>query len=88
MFDQNGDGVITTEEMVTAMRGLGHNPTRKEVSEMLGLNPADGRYIFKTKVCRTQRFVGFEMIFHRQFFEYRKEWHQRVFAKCDRNILL
>ena len=45
MFDQNGDGVITTEEMVTAMRGLGHNPTRKEVSEMLGLNPAEGTYL-------------------------------------------
>ena len=85
MFDQNGDGVITTEEMVTAMRGLGHNPTRKEVSEMLGLNPADGTYIFPTKICRTQRFVGFALIFHPEFFVYKKEWHQYVFIECDRN---
>ena len=75
MFDQNGDGVITTEEMVTAMRGLGHNPTRKEVSEMLGLNPADGAFFFPTK------------IFHPGFFEYRKEWQQYDFVKCDRILL-
>ena len=45
MFDQNGDGVITSEEMVTAMRGLGHNPTRREVAEMLGIDPTKGKYI-------------------------------------------
>ncbi len=42
MFDKNGDGEITTEEMVTAMRGFGHNPTREEVAEMLGIKPSEG----------------------------------------------
>ena len=48
MFDQNGDGVITSDEMVTAMRGLGHNPTRKEVAEMLGMDPKDCKCV---RIC-------------------------------------
>ena len=35
MFDQDGDGTITTEEMGTVMRSLGQNPTEHEIKEIV-----------------------------------------------------
>ncbi len=34
LFDGNADGYVTTNELGTIVRGLGLNPTEREVSEM------------------------------------------------------
>ncbi|XP_070610998.1 calmodulin, striated muscle-like [Erythrolamprus reginae] len=36
LFDQDGDGLITSREVVTAMRSLGRNPTQSEVRSIVG----------------------------------------------------
>ena len=35
MFDKNGDGTITTKELVTVMRSLGQNHTEAELQDMI-----------------------------------------------------
>ncbi|XP_019636401.1 PREDICTED: calmodulin-A-like isoform X1 [Branchiostoma belcheri] len=39
LFDQDGDGTITTEELGVVMRSLGRNPTEAQLQEMM--NTAD-----------------------------------------------
>ncbi|XP_058046603.1 calmodulin, striated muscle-like [Ahaetulla prasina] len=36
LFDQDGDGLITSKEVVTVMRSLGKNPTESEVRSIIG----------------------------------------------------
>ena len=33
VFDKDCDGFITTDELATVMRSLGHNPTKEELEE-------------------------------------------------------
>ncbi|XP_029142127.1 calmodulin, striated muscle-like [Protobothrops mucrosquamatus] len=35
LFDQDGDGLITSKEVVTVMRSLGKNPTEAEVQSII-----------------------------------------------------
>ena len=32
LFDKDGDGLISHEELATVMRSLGHNPTQQEMA--------------------------------------------------------
>jgi calmodulin len=34
LFDKNADGYVTTNDLGTIVRGLGFNPTEREVAEM------------------------------------------------------
>ncbi|XP_053112231.1 calmodulin-like protein 3 [Hemicordylus capensis] len=42
LFDTNGDGVITSKELGTVMRSLGHNPTEAELQTMVSEVDANG----------------------------------------------
>ena len=41
LFDKTGDGVITSKELVTLMRALGHNPTPGDLFDMIEEVDAD-----------------------------------------------
>lgn len=42
LFDQDGDGTITTVELDTIMQSLGQNPTEAELQDMINEVDADG----------------------------------------------
>ena len=42
VFDENGDGVITTKELGNVMKTLGQNPTEAELQDMINEVDADG----------------------------------------------
>nr|XP_060632377.1 calmodulin-A-like [Anolis sagrei ordinatus] len=42
LFDKDGDGAITSQELGTVMRSLGQNPTEAELQEMIRKLDTDG----------------------------------------------
>ena len=43
LFDKEGNGVISSKELGTAMRSLGQNPTESELHEMISEVDPDGK---------------------------------------------
>lgn len=44
LFDKNGDGCITAQELGQVMRSLGQNPSDPELHDMINEVDADGEY--------------------------------------------
>lgn len=42
MFDKNGSGSITTNELSTVLRSVGYNPTEEELNDIINEIDADG----------------------------------------------
>lgn len=46
LFDQDGDGTITTKELATVMRSLGQNPSEQELRQMVKMVDSDSNKTF------------------------------------------
>jgi calmodulin len=42
LFDADGDGTITVDELEVVMKSLGHTPSRAELENMIGEVDGDG----------------------------------------------
>jgi len=52
LFDKDGDGNITTNELGTVMRSLGQNPSEADIKDLINEVDADGLF-----------FIMFRLIF-------------------------
>lgn len=43
LFDKDGSGTISSDELITVMRSLGQNPTHEEISDMMREVDSDGK---------------------------------------------
>ena len=46
MFDVDGDGTVSTEELKDVMAKLGQNPSEKELTDMINEVDEDGAFSF------------------------------------------
>ena len=46
MFDVDGDGTVSTEELKDVMAKLGQNPSEKELTDMINEVDEDGAYSY------------------------------------------
>lgn len=52
VFDKDGDGTVSTEELGEVMRSMGQNPTEKELLDMIAEVDVDGTYETSTGTHR------------------------------------
>ena len=45
LFDKDGDGTISASELGAVLRGLGQNPTKAELDELIQSVDSDGMYL-------------------------------------------
>ena len=50
MFDVDGDGTVSTEELKDVMAKLGQNPSDKELTDMINEVDEDGLYFVLLKL--------------------------------------
>ncbi len=53
LFDKNGDGTITCDELGTVMQSLGQNPSEQEIKHMINEVDIDGKqYSLSNLKCK------------------------------------
>lgn len=67
MFDKDGDGTVSTEELGEVMRSMGQNPTEKELMDMIAEVDVDGIYI-KLEESEYLLFLSREKRFYIDFY--------------------
>lgn len=56
MFDRDGDGTITTNELGTVMKNLGQNPSQDELRQMISEVDEDGTFCIDFFVKQNGRY--------------------------------
>lgn len=70
LFDRDGDGTITTEELGTVMRSLGQSPNDQELQDMINEVDVDGKInygLLPIGSCLQLRFLGYSFHGHEVF---------------------
>lgn len=67
MFDKDGDGTVSTEELGEVMRSMGQNPTEKELMDMIAEVDVDGTCI-KLEESENLLFLIWEKLFYFDFY--------------------
>lgn len=55
LFDKDGNGRITADELSEVMSSLGQSPTKKEVEAMIQKADQDGEYVYGNSVRTVYR---------------------------------
>ena len=55
VFDKDGDGTVSTEELGEVMRSMGQNPTEKELLDMIAEVDVDG-------ICKTSTWTQHHLV--------------------------
>lgn len=56
LFDKDGNGRITADELIDVMRSLGQSPTSREVEEMIKKADQDGKTYIHHTIMPTNSF--------------------------------
>ena len=54
LFDKDGDETISTPELLTVMRSLGHNPSQDDIMDMIKEVDKNGKFHVLMEVIRCQ----------------------------------
>lgn len=77
LIDKNGDGVVSTSELGTAMQSIGLSPTEDELKDMVKSVDADG--------SGTVDFAEFHSMVFKEFNKSKIEELREIFRTYDKN---
>ncbi|XP_010279286.1 PREDICTED: calmodulin-like protein 11 [Nelumbo nucifera] len=93
LFDKDGDGCITIEELATVIRSLDQNPTEEELQDMISEVDADGNGTiefgeFLTLMARKMKETDAEEELKEAFKVFDKDQNGYISANELRNVMI